>query len=33
MGLFDLLRRPPTGGPNAVRARLEGAMSRRRLRG
>ncbi len=33
MGLFDMLRRQPTGGPNGVRARLEGAMSRRRLRG
>ncbi|WP_428542683.1 phage portal protein [Profundibacter sp.] len=33
MGLFDMLRRQPTGGPSGVRARLEGAMSRRRLRG
>ncbi len=33
MGLFDMLRRQPTGGPRGVRARLEGAMSRRRLRG
>ena len=33
MGLFDAFRRQPTGGPNGVRARLEGAMSRRRLRG
>ncbi len=33
MGLFDVFRRRETGGPNGVRARLEGAMSRRRLRG
>ena len=34
MAIFDLFRRnPPQGGPNAVRARLEGAMSKRRLRG
>jgi capsid protein len=33
MALFDLFRRRATGGPAAVRARLEGAMSRRRLRG
>ena len=33
MGLFDAFRRQPTGGPSTVRARLEGAMSRRRLRG
>jgi len=33
MGLFDVFRRQETGGPNDVRARLEGAMSRRRLRG
>jgi lambda family phage portal protein len=33
MGLFDRLRRRDTGGPDAVRARLEGAMARRRLRG
>ena len=33
MGLFDAFRRQSTGGPNDVRARLEGAMSRRRLRG
>jgi lambda family phage portal protein len=33
MGLFDRFRRPETGGPAAVRARLEGAMSKRRLRG
>ena len=33
MGLFDAFRRRETGGPNGVRARLEGAMSRRRLRG
>ncbi len=36
MGLFDVFRRKgsgETGGPNDMRARLEGAMSRRRLRG
>ena len=33
MGLFDRFRRPERGGPAAVRARLEGAMSKRRLRG
>jgi len=33
MGLFDILRRQKPGGPNGVRARLEGAMSQRRLRG
>lgn len=36
MGLFDAFRHRGTGetsGPNGVRARLEGAMSRRRLRG
>lgn len=33
MGLIDRFRRPVSGGPAAVRARLEGAMSRRRLRG
>jgi len=33
MGLFDRLRRRPSGGPAAVRARLEGAMAKRRLRG
>jgi len=33
MKLFNAFRRQPTGGPNGVRARLEGAMSRRRLRG
>jgi len=33
MKLFNAFRRQPTGGPSAVRARLEGAMSRRRLRG
>ena len=33
MGVFDGFRRRPTGGAAAVRARLEGAMSRRRLRG
>ena len=35
MGLFDRFRRPSPGsaGPAAVRARLEGAMAKRRLRG
>jgi lambda family phage portal protein len=33
MRLFDTFRRPAQGGPEAVRARLEGAMSKRRLRG
>jgi capsid protein len=33
MGLLDLFRRPERGGPAAMRARLEGAMARRRLRG
>ena len=33
MGLFDSFLRPKTGGPTAVRARLEGAMAKRRLRG
>jgi lambda family phage portal protein len=33
MGLFDRFRRPSPGGPVGVRARLEGAMSKRRLRG
>ena len=33
MGLFDRFRRANPGGPAAVRARLEGAMSKRRLRG
>jgi capsid protein len=33
MGLFDRFRRPANGGATAVRARLEGAMSKRRLRG
>jgi capsid protein len=33
MGLFDVFRRQKTDGPDNVRARLEGAMSRRRLRG
>jgi capsid protein len=33
MGLFDRFRRPGSGGPAGVRARLEGAMSKRRLRG
>jgi len=33
MGLFDALRRRGSGGAKVVRARLEGAMARRRLRG
>jgi len=33
MGWLDAFRRRRTGGPVAVRARLEGAMSQRRLRG
>jgi lambda family phage portal protein len=33
MGLFDRFRRPQPRGPAAVSARLEGAMSKRRLRG
>ncbi|MDG1116800.1 MAG: phage portal protein [Flavimaricola sp.] len=33
MGLFDRFRRPSSGGPETVRARLEGAMAKRRLRG
>jgi lambda family phage portal protein len=33
MGWFDAFRRQGTGGPVAVRARLEGTMSQRRLRG
>ncbi|WP_373504671.1 phage portal protein [Aestuariivirga sp.] len=33
MGLFDLFRRRGAGGPAAMRARLEGAMAKRRLRG
>jgi lambda family phage portal protein len=34
MALFDLFRRRATpGGPDAMRARLEGAMAKRRLRG
>lgn len=33
MGWLDAFRRRGTGGPTAVRARLEGAMSQRRLRG
>jgi len=33
MKLFDRFRRRTTGGPTAVRARLEGAMAKRRLRG
>ena len=31
--MFDLFRRPKSGGPEAMRARLEGAMAKRRLRG
>ena len=33
MGLLDRFSRPKPGGPAAVRARLEGAMAKRRLRG
>ena len=33
MGLLDRFRRRSSGGPAAVRARLEGAMAKRRLRG
>ena len=33
MALFDLFRRPKRGGPEVMRARLEGAMATRRLRG
>ena len=33
MGFFDRFRRRSAGGPAAVRARLEGAMAKRRLRG
>ena len=33
MAFFDLFRRPTPGGPEAMRARLEGAMAKRRLRG
>ena len=33
MGVFDLFRRPKRGGPEVMRARLEGAMATRRLRG
>jgi len=33
MGMFDLFRSPKTRGPDAMRARLEGAMAKRRLRG
>jgi lambda family phage portal protein len=33
MGWLDAFRRRDTGGPKEVRARLEGAMSQRRLRG
>jgi lambda family phage portal protein len=31
--MFDLFRRQPAGGPSTMRARLEGAMAKRRLRG
>jgi len=33
MGILDAFRRRGSGGPVAVRARLEGAMAQRRLRG
>ena len=33
MGMFDMFRRPKPGGSDAMRARLEGAMAKRRLRG
>ena len=33
MGMFDLFRRRKPGGTEAMRARLEGAMAKRRLRG
>ena len=33
MGWLEAFRRRGTGGPATVRARLEGAMSQRRLRG
>lgn len=33
MAFMDLFRRRATGGPEVVRARLEGAMAKRRLRG
>jgi len=33
MGWLDAFRRRKTGSPTAVRARLEGAMSQRQLRG
>ena len=33
MGLFGMFRRPKSNGPDAMRARLEGAMAKRRLRG
>jgi hypothetical protein len=33
MAFRDLFRRHKQGGPEAVRARLEGAMAKRRLRG
>jgi hypothetical protein len=33
MGLFGVFRRSRSGGPADVRARLEGAMAKRRLRG
>ncbi|MEL0436691.1 phage portal protein [Phycobacter sp. K97] len=33
MAFFDMFRRPKPSGPEAMRARLEGAMAKRRLRG
>jgi capsid protein len=33
MAFMDLFRRRSPGGPEAMRARLEGAMAKRRLRG
>ena len=33
MAIFDLFRRPRSGGSDAMRALLEGAMAKRRLRG
>ena len=33
MAFFDMFRRPKRGGPDAMRARLEGTMAKRRLRG
>lgn len=33
MAFFDKFRRPKLGGPDTMRARLEGAMAKRRLRG